>query len=76
MRKRSRNPDSKVSSGFREKAKGDLTRGALALFHRLGLGRPVWVLHGDQRGARRYGDHFGSESLVDSARRADPGRRR
>ena len=36
-----RNPDSKVSSGLCEKAKGDLTGGALALFHKLGLGRPL-----------------------------------
>ena len=48
-----RNPDSKVSSGLCEKAKGDLTGGALALFHKLGLGRPLWVVHGIRRGTRR-----------------------
>ena len=54
MTKRSRNPDSKVSSGLREKAKADpYWWVALALFHRLGLGRPLWVLHGIRRGTRR-----------------------
>ena len=41
MRKRSRNPASKESSGLREKAKGGLPDGALALFNKLGLGRSL-----------------------------------
>ena len=93
MRKRSRNPASKASSGLREKAKGGLPDGALALFTKLGLGDHFGSFHGSNpsgnrrdRGIsldpsmaatggepERQGDHFGSESLVDSSRRADPG---
>ena len=93
MRKRSRNPASKESSGLREKAKGGLPDGALALFNKLGLGRSLWIfpwqqLAGNRRDRgisldpsmaatggepERQGDHFGSESFVDSSRRADPG---
>ena len=43
MRKRGRNPTSKESSGLREKAKGGLPDGALALFNNLGLGRSLWI---------------------------------
>ena len=94
MRKRSRNPASKESSGLREKAKGGLPDGALALFNKLGLGRSLWIfpwqqpvggtgeigrslwIHPWQQPVENQKDranHFGSESLVDSSRRADPG---
>ena len=95
MRKRGRNPASKESSGLREKAKGGLSDGALALFNKLGSGRSLCIFPWQQPSGNRrdreisldlsmaatggeperQGDHFGSESVVDSSRRADPGGR-
>ena len=46
-------PLSSSSPGvLREKAKGDLTGEALALFNRLGWGRSLWIFHGVRRGTR------------------------
>ena len=49
MRKKSRNPASKESSGLREKAKGGLSDATLALFNKLEQSRSLWAVHGSNR---------------------------